>query len=159
MSWRDREYNQSRYGGGGANSLLSIFFGSVPIGTLFGIRIRIHAMFFWFVGFLIISGPIEFQLRWRLISAAALFVIVLLHEFGHCFAARAVGGHAEEILMAPWGGLAFAQPPRRWGATFITVIGGPMVNVVICVITAGILYASARVLPRPPRPKPPGGAG
>src|SRR4051812_45456856 len=147
MSWRDREYNQSRYGGGGANSLLSIFTGTVSIGTLFGIRIRIHAMFFWFVGFLILSGPLEFIISWRLISAAALFVIVLLHQFRHCFAARAVGGYADEIVMAPWGGLALAQPPRRWGATFITVAGGPMVNVIICALIAGILYATYRIIP------------
>src|SRR3954468_23792045 len=147
MSWRDREYNQSRYGGGGGNSLLSIFTGTVSIGTLFGIRIRIHAMFFWFVGFLILTGPLEFVISWRLISAAALFVIVLLHEFGHCFAARAVGGYADEIVMAPWGGLAMAQPPRRWLPTFITVAGGPMVNVIICVIAAGIIFANSRALP------------
>ena len=52
------------------------------------------------------------------------FVIILLHEFGHCFAGRWVGGEADEILMTPLGGLAFARPPKRPLPTFITVAAG-----------------------------------
>ena len=39
-----------------------------------------------------------------------VFFSVLLHEFGHCFAARWVGGDANDILMHPLGGLAMASP-------------------------------------------------
>jgi len=39
------------------------------------------------------------------------FGIVLLHEFGHCFASRWVGGERDEIMMTPLGGLAL--PKRR----------------------------------------------
>ncbi len=38
--------------------------------------------------------------------AGLLFVSVLLHEFGHCFAARWVDGDATEIMIWPLGGLA-----------------------------------------------------
>src|SRR5437762_11396789 len=40
------------------------------------------------------------------------FVIVLIHEFGHCFGARYVGGEAKEILMWPLGGLAYLDVPH-----------------------------------------------
>ena len=66
---------------------------------------------------------------------AILFVSVLLHEFGHCFGARIMGGRGEEILMWPLGGLAFADPPRRPWPQLVTTVGGPLVNVVICLVT------------------------
>ena len=69
-----------------------------------------------------------------------LFGIVLVHEFGHCFAARSVGGEANDILMWPLGGLAYADAPKRAWPQFWTAAGGPLVNVAICVLTAGGLY-------------------
>jgi len=73
------------------------------------------------------------------ISMAALFTLVLLHEFGHCFACRAVGGDADDILMWPLGGLASCDPPRRWKAHFITTAGGPAVNLAIVPLTCAAL--------------------
>src|SRR5882672_6736533 len=43
----------------------------------------------------------------------ALFVIVLMHEFGHAFACRSVGGIANRIILWPLGGVAYVQPPMR----------------------------------------------
>ena len=79
-------------------------------------------------------GGFGFSLGDGLRFVAVLFLVVLLHEFGHCFTARWVGGHAEDILMTPLGGLAFASPPSRPLPTFLTVAGGPAVNVMICVV-------------------------
>jgi Zn-dependent protease len=114
--------------------------GSVPLFTAFGIRVRAHAMLILAVVLILLFGmgfgrPID-----RLIASAALFGIVLLHEFGHCFAARWVGGTADEIIMHPLGGLALASPPKRPWPTFVTVAGGPAVNIVICAMTATILW-------------------
>ena len=41
-------------------------------------------------------------------------------------------GEADEILMWPLGGLAFVLVPHTPRANFITAVGGPMVNVLIC---------------------------
>ena len=49
MSWRDREYNQSKYSGGTGNSLLWLVTGSVPLFRVFGIRVRIHAFMIIFM--------------------------------------------------------------------------------------------------------------
>lgn len=69
------------------------------------------------------------------------FLIVLLHEFGHCFGAQSVGGEAKEILMWPLGGLAYVDVPHTPRANFIATAAGPAVNVVICVICAVVLAA------------------
>ena len=70
---------------------------------------------------------------------AILFAVVLLHEFGHCFGARYVGGDADEILLWPLGGLASVNPPHHPRAHAVTTIAGPMVNVILCAICSGVL--------------------
>lgn len=119
---------------------------ALPIYRLFGILVRVH-LFFPIVAlgvFLRLSSQAG-----NLISDGELFVfvvvlpflLVLLHEYGHCFAARSVGGTADQILMWPLGGLAFVTCPETPRANFITTIAGPMVNLVICVICSLALLA------------------
>src|SRR5687768_11801361 len=124
MSWRDREYNQSEYGGRGAMSpLMAILFGACSIGTYFGIRVRIHASLVLFAIFLLLppGSVTEFEAVDALTSLVMLFGITLLHELGHCFAARYTGGNAYGSIMSPLGGLSSATPPRRPWPTFVTV--------------------------------------
>ena len=68
-----------------------------------------------------------------------LFMIVLLHELGHCFAARSVGGSADEILLWPLGGLAYVHHPHNAWASFITTAGGPAVNLVFFLISGAMI--------------------
>jgi membrane-associated protease RseP (regulator of RpoE activity) len=57
------------------------------------------------------------------------------------------------------GGLASANPPHRPWATFVTVAGGPAVNVIICLFTGAILAYTVGFLPLNPfAPLPPWGA-
>lgn len=148
MSWRDREYNQSKYSGGTGNSLLWLLTGSVPLYRAFGIRVRLHATLILFIVLtLILGGFPGFYFNDRLITMGALFVIILLHEYGHCFAARSVGGSAEEIMLTPIGGLAMSYAPHDPWARFVTVAGGPLVNVVICTICGAILFANGARAP------------
>jgi Zn-dependent protease len=139
MGWQDRPYYRDQRPGEG-NPLGWLLFGSVPLFTAFGIRVRAHAMLIIAIVFVLLFGVGVGTYLDRLIVAGAIFTIVLLHEFGHCFAARSVGGSAEEIIMHPLGGLAMAQAPRRPWPTFVTVAGGPLVNVVICAITGTTLW-------------------
>ena len=111
--------------------------GSFRVGRLFGITIRVHILFvIWIAWRLIASGD-----GWQFHAAflGMLFGIVLLHEFGHCFGARSVGGFAENILMWPLGGLAYAHAPMTPWAQFVTVASGPLVNVGFCVL-AGVVH-------------------
>src|ERR1700740_1386716 len=61
----------------------------------------------------------------------ALFLIVMLHEFGHALACRQVGGIANQIVLWPLGGVAYVNPPPRVGATLWSIAAGPLVNVVL----------------------------
>src|SRR5437762_10474385 len=109
MGWEDRDYNREgsayRSGGGGnfLYALSSILNWSFSIGRYFGIRVRVHITFiFAFLFFWEQAGATW----WVAGELGLLFLSVLLHEFGHCFACRAVGGSADDILMWPLGGLA-----------------------------------------------------
>ncbi len=117
---------------------------SLPLGRWFGIAVRVHPLFWIFTLALLIraakppSGGSSY-LAEALIVQGILFVSVLLHEFGHCFAARGVGGDALEILMWPLGGLAFVDVPNTPRAHFITAACGPAVNLLLCALAAGVL--------------------
>ncbi|HVF10367.1 MAG TPA: site-2 protease family protein, partial [Abditibacteriaceae bacterium] len=125
---------------GGLGQLL---FGSVPIGTWFGIRVRIHSTLILLIAVrLLFAGARDgIGFRHALTSSLILFGIILLHEFGHCIAARRVGGYADEILLWPLGGLAFIHTPRRPWPSFVGAAGGPLVNVIICAVTGVLLLA------------------
>jgi Zn-dependent protease len=136
MSYQDRQYfrDDRSFGGyrGGASDIgqriLRVLNASFPIGTYLGIRVRVHI---WFVIFAIFELVSSSDLLWTLQWMALLFMSVLLHEFGHCLACRRVGGEANEILMWPLGGLAYCSPPHRPWPEFVTVVWGPLVNVIL----------------------------
>lgn len=72
------------------------------------------------------SSPI-----WNVLEYLALFIIVMLHEFGHALACRQVGGVANQIVLWPMGGVAYVSPPPRPGATLWSIVAGPLVNVAL----------------------------
>src|ERR1700693_1509006 len=110
MGWQDRHYYRDQ-GSPSGSPLTWLMTGSVPLFTAFGIRVRAHAWFVVYVVMVLVFGLGRgFTWQARVVSVPILFGVVLLHEFGHCFTARWVGGHAEDILMTPIGGLAFAHP-------------------------------------------------
>jgi Zn-dependent protease len=82
---------------------------------------------------------------WNLIELLTVFAIVLLHEFGHALATRSVGGLANKILLWPFGGIAFVQPPPRPGATLWAIAAGPLVNVALIPVTIGLYLISRRM--------------
>ncbi|HEY8505064.1 MAG TPA: site-2 protease family protein, partial [Gemmataceae bacterium] len=75
-----------------------------------------------------------------------LFVAVLLHEYGHCFAARAVNGEASEILIWPLGGLAYCDVPHNPRAHLVTAAAGPAVTLGLAA-ACGVVLFSASYLP------------
>jgi Zn-dependent protease len=122
---------------------MSFLFGSLRIGTLFGIEIRVHGLFVLWIVYRLLSHPAQWQ--YTALNLGLLFSIVLLHELGHCFGARAVGGEARQILMWPLGGLAYASAPARPWPQFVTVVSGPAVNVLICLVAGLALYLTVPV--------------
>jgi len=114
---------------------------AIRVFTAFGIPVKIHLFFFLFTLGMFLrqvtekGSPVS-ALDVFLVTVVLLFGIVLLHEFGHCFAARFVGGEANEILIWPLGGLAMVEVPHAPKPHFIVAAGGPAVNVVICLVCA-----------------------
>ena len=113
---------------------------SLLLGSFAGIRIRLSIFFVFFAIGWLLNGYYQQLFVVSLIQVIFLFIVVLLHEFGHCFACRAVGGRADDILMWPLGGLAYCDPPHRPTENLITTIGGPAVNVVLCLLLLPVLY-------------------
>jgi Zn-dependent protease len=74
------------------------------------------------------------SVTWNVVEYLALFLIVMLHEFGHSLACRQVGGTANRIVLWPLGGVAYVDPPQRPGATLWSIAAGPLVNVAMLVI-------------------------
>jgi Zn-dependent protease len=72
----------------------------------------------------------------------SLFLIVLLHEFGHSLACKQVGGQANQIVLWPLGGVAYVNPPQRPGATLWSIAAGPLVNVALLPVLFVVLAFS-----------------
>lgn len=152
MTWDDG-YNSTSGGGSKSDSAWGRIAGrvlddpsnplgwSVPIGSFRGIRVGVHLVTVVFMAAMLLSSLVRsnFGAGFMALSMACLFVVVLLHEFGHCFAARFSGGEADKIVMLPFGGLALTRPEHNWRAHFITTAGGPLVNVALFPVTAIVL--------------------
>jgi Zn-dependent protease len=123
---------------------------SIPLFRAFGIQVKLHILYIVITLVMLLRVYTLDRARlaeYALIWVVMLFVIILLHEFGHCFAARRVDGEADEILMWPLGGLAFCAVPHTARANLITVAGGPFVNVLICLAAGGAIFAAGYLPP------------
>ena len=141
MSWQDRPYADGGSGGGRGFSQNPMSW-APSLGTVFGIRVQVHILFLIFIAIELLRGATGGGFWWALRYEIMLFGLVFLHELGHCFGARSVGGSATNILMWPLGGLAYVGTPHRPGANLWTAAAGPLVNFAFCVITGTILIAA-----------------
>lgn len=118
--------------------------GSFRLFRAFGVQVFVH--WSWvLVAFLVVQLSSRYTSPlWAWAEYLALFVIVLLHEFGHALACRSVGGKAERIVLWPLGGVAYVQPPMRPGAFLWSIAAGPLVNLVLFPVTFGLWWAAHR---------------
>ncbi len=117
--------------------------GVIPLFSVAGIRVYLH-----FTWFLIAALQItRFAYRyhnpvWAAAEYVTLFLIVLLHEFGHAFACRQTGGQANQIVLWPLGGIAFVKPAPRPGAYLWSIAAGPLVNVALFPVFAVLVLVA-----------------
>lgn len=105
------------------------FFGlGIPVGRYFGIQVRLHITFLYVIYRAVATSP---DVVFGLLSVGALYLSILLHEFGHALAARWCDGEAHDILLWPLGGLAFVRPAFNPTAHLITTVAGPFVTLVL----------------------------
>ena len=116
--------------------------GSIRLFQLFGITVYLH--WSWFV-----VAVLRYQLggwhsyespTWYVLEYLTLFLIVLMHEFGHQLACRSVGGQTHDIVLWPLGGVAYVSPPQRPGAQLWSIAAGPLVNVALFPILSAIWW-------------------
>ena len=119
---------------------------SFRIGRLLGIDVKVHWTFFLLLAFFAYagyqgSGTIAGALVATLVIVA-LFLCVLLHEFGHSIVAQRLGIEVPDITLLPIGGVARLKtlPERPWDEVKIA-IAGPLVNVVLAPIFFAVALA------------------
>jgi stage IV sporulation protein FB len=147
VGWETRSYGSPE--GSGFRRGLRRVFGegenplswALPLYTAWGIRVRVHLVFVIMIVVELLTSLSRNSIGTGFVAMglAGLFVLVLLHEYGHCIACRRVGGTADQILMWPLGGLAYCLPPHNWKADLITTLGGPAVNVILWPVLGTIL--------------------
>jgi stage IV sporulation protein FB len=114
---------------------------SFTLGTIAGIRVKIHSTFLLIFGLILLSdllgGAGPGAVAGELLFISLLFSIVVLHELGHALAARRFGIATRDITLYPIGGIARLDylPQKPWQEISVA-IAGPAVNFVL----AGIMY-------------------
>jgi hypothetical protein len=133
--WQDRDYNQGGYGDAGdylanPSGILGL---SVPFGTWFGVRVRLH---FWLlISFVFLLASLFRQGSPTVVAMdiGLTLAALLLHDFGHRAFGTWVGAELNEFMLWPAGGMEFpkgATGPRR---IFIAFVGGITVNLLLAI--------------------------
>src|SRR5215207_5529004 len=129
--------------------------GSFKVGRAFGIDVKVHWTFLLLLAFF---GFTAYQNSGSFASAlvtvgiiVALFVCVLLHEYGHSLVAQRLGIEIGDITLLPIGGLARLKslPEKPWDEVKIAV-AGPLVNVVLAPIFFAVALLLGGSLTTPP---------
>lgn len=111
---------------------------SFPIATVRGTVVRVHFTFVLFLAWIGVVSYAQAGMAGAVQGVAfilLLFLCVLLHEFGHVFAARRYGVQTPEITLLPIGGVAHLERiPEQPSQELVVALAGPAVNVAIAAL-------------------------
>jgi Zn-dependent protease len=125
-------------------------FPSLKIARLFRINVFLHWTF-WLLPLWVMLNQHEgsmLPLWMNMVLIAALFVCIVMHEFGHALTARHFGIRTRSITLSPLGGIAQLERMSHepWEEFWIA-IAGPMVNVAIAMVLGVFLLLGVNLDP------------
>lgn len=117
---------------------------SLFLGKYKNVKVFIHWTFSLLLLWIIISnlrqGMPWIDIFWIIIFVLALFLCVVLHEFGHALAAQKYGIQTKDIVLYPIGGIARLEKlPEDPKQELWVAIAGPLVNIGLFIILSTIL--------------------
>lgn len=125
---------------------------SWKIARIFGIDVYMHWTFLLLIAWVLYLRLAEgagWVAAWIEVGfVLAVFVCVVLHEFGHALTARRFGIVTRDVTLLPIGGVArLERIPEDPKQELLIAIAGPAVNVVIAAVLFGIVMLAR--LPHP----------
>jgi len=112
-------------------------FGSIEIGRVLGIQVRVHWTF-------LVAIPIFMMMHVQLPWLLLLFGVVLLHELGHSVVARRFGIRVLDITLWPLGGMArMNEIPEDSKVEGLIAVAGPAVNFALAFLVLPIFLWSS----------------
>lgn len=125
---------------GDEKSSMNQFLGwSLSLGHIAGIPVRAHWTLLLLTAFRVLGERTPMAMGWQLAVCVVLWLTVLIHELGHAFAARGVGGEAHQIMLWPLGGLALTSHKGGLKEAIKVVLGGPLTHIPLAVVFARLL--------------------
>ena len=113
----------------------------------FGIDVRVHSSFLIFLGLFSLKAAFDNGIAAALYWVGlfcTVFVLVVLHEFGHSLTAIHFGVPVRDITLLPIGGVArLDRPPREPWHEFLIAIAGPAVNFVLAIVLLFVAVPAA----------------
>ncbi len=122
------------------------------LGKFAGIDVYVHATFLLLIGWVGISHWLEHRSWGEVLNGIffilALFLCVILHEYGHALTARKYGIKTRDITIYPIGGVArLERMPEKPIEELWVALMGPAVNVVIAAGLFAYLYLTSSLVP------------
>jgi Zn-dependent protease/predicted transcriptional regulator len=122
------------------------------VGEFLGIRVYVHATFLLLIGWIALTHFMQGQTLQSAVAGVlftvAIFLSVLLHEYGHALAARRFGIGTRDITLLPIGGVArLERMPEEPKQELWVALAGPAVNVAISGALFVVLFAAGALQP------------
>ncbi|MDX1476988.1 MAG: site-2 protease family protein [Saprospiraceae bacterium] len=127
--------------------------GVFQIARFAGIPVKLHWTFgllmLWVIYASVSSGLDAIGVVLSVAIVGAIFVCVVMHEYGHALTARRFGVKTRDIILSPIGGIArLSHIPERPAHELLIALAGPAVNVVIAAVLFVVITLVEQQTPR-----------